>query len=199
MKKIITFILLSFFINSFVYAQNNAYPEENKIYICKDKQYPEIIRELEFIKVKKKKLSLEDLGKNLNNVLYIVKKKAEVSGVEVNNLHYALSVNGPTFFFIVEEVDDSSKIFVIELFDKNDGIYIEWTLWIDNNSYEQLKNHPNRLGYDLNEYEKVSNLNESDFSKAFKNTEALYNLLVTINKLKEMQKFMRYQQIFSCK
>ena len=89
MKKIITFILLSFFINSFVYAQDNAYPEENKIYICKDKQYPEIIRELEFIKVKKKKLSL-DFGKNINNVLYIVKKKQKylVWRLIIYTMHY---------------------------------------------------------------------------------------------------------------
>ena len=192
-------MLLSFLFNLSAHAQETFYPEENKIFNCVDTKYPDITRELSFSTVKKKNFSAEDLGKSLFERLYIVKRKAEEDGKKIQSLHYALSSNGPLFFFTIDDIDEITKMFSVELFDNTSGVYEEFILSVDTNAYKNLKNHPKRLGFNISEFEKVISLKDNDFKKELKNTKQLYKLLENMAKLGEVEKYLRYIQRFNCK
>jgi len=199
MKRFLIFLIFTLLFGVSTYAQESFYPEENKVFNCVDTKYPDITRELSFITVKKKKFSAEDLGKILFERLYIVKRKAEEDGKEIQSLHYALSSKGPLFFFTVDDIDETTKLLSVELFDNTSGVYEEILLSVDVNAYKYLKNHPKRIGFNNSEFEKVISLKNDDFEKELKNTAQLYKLIQNMAKLNEITKYMTYIQRFNCK
>ena len=202
--KIIYFIILSFFLSSAAYTENSAYPEEGKTYKCTHSKYANNVREFTFRKVKK---GQSNLAPNDPLVLYLVQRKATESDKEVQTLHYALSVNGPTFLFTIEPVDNEKHSFWVELFDNNAGQYFEQGLWIDKSTFDQIIIHYNRLGHDISSLDKLkkamkiiqlSKLTDKNFKKELNSLKELYNFLIDINSSGKMQTFMRYQAAFNC-
>ena len=136
-----------------------------------------------------------------------MQRKATESDKEVQTLHYALSVNGPTFLFIIEPIDNETHSVFVELIDKNAGQYFEQGLWIDKSTFDQIIRHYNRLGHDISNLDKLKqgmkilqlvNLNESNFKKELNSLKELYNFLIDINSSGKMQTFLRYQAAFNC-
>ena len=171
MKKVFYFIVLSFLFYNVAHTENSAYPEEGKTYKCTHSKHANVVVEFTFTKVKK---SPSNLAANDSTVLYLVKRKSTESDTEVQTLHYALSVNGPTFLFIIEPVDNEKHSFFIEVFDKSAGQYFEQGLWIDTSTFDQIIRHYNRLGHDISNLDKLkqgmkilqlSKLTESNFKK----------------------------------
>tara|TARA_Y100001970_G_scaffold63602_1_gene81439 strand:+ start:3660 stop:4292 length:633 start_codon:yes stop_codon:yes gene_type:complete len=202
--KIIYFIILSFFLSSAAYTENSAYPEEGKTYKCTHSKYANNVREFTFRKVKK---GQSNLAPNDPLVLYLVQRKATESDKEVQTLHYALSVNGPTFLFTIEPVDNEKHSFWVELFDNNAGQYFEQGLWIDKSTFDQIIIHYNRLGHDISSLDKLKKamkkmqlikLTDKNFKKELNSLKELYNFLIDINSSGKMQTFMRYQAAFNC-
>ena len=204
MKKIIYSIILSFFLSSVAYTENSAYPEEGKNYKCTDSKHANNVVEFTFSKVKK---GQSDLAPNDPIVLYLVQRKATESDKEVQTLHYALSINGPTFLFTIEPVDNETHSVFVEVFDNNAGQYFEQGLWIDKSTFDQIIRHYNRLGHDISSLDKLkkamkiiqlSKLTDKNFKKELNSLKELYNFLIDINSSGKMQTFLRYQAAFNC-
>ena len=204
MKKIIYSIILSFFISSVAYTENSAYPEEGKTYKCTDSKHANNVVEFTFSKVKK---GQSNLAPNDLTVLYLVQRKATESDKEVQTLHYALSINGPTFLFTIEQVDNETHSVFVEVFDNNTGQYFEQGLWIDKSTFDQIIKHYNRLGHDISSLDKLkkamkimqlTKLTDKNFKKELNSLKELYNFLIDINSSGKMQTFLRYQAAFSC-
>ena len=204
MKKVFYFIVLSFLFYNVAYTENSVYPEEGKTYKCTHSKHANVVVEFTFTKVKK---SPSNQAPSDSTVLYLVQRKATESDKEVQTLHYALSVNGPTFLFIIEPIDNETHSVFVELIDKNAGQYFEQGLWIDKSTFDQIIRHYNRLGHDISNLDKLKqgmkilqlvNLNESNFKKELNSLKELYNFLIDINSSGKMQTFLRYQAAFNC-
>ena len=195
-KKHFYFILFFILISSnFAHSNTTNFPEVNKDYKCKvyasTGGFQENV-ELQFSKVKKKPFKLEDLSKL--NTLYVVRHKTETLG---SILHHAYFRDDRTYIFIVNYEDLTEMNIMVFSYDNGWKFFDLW-LTLDKETFDKIRKHSARFGYNPDKYDDITNLSEENYKKEISTLLDLYVFTVELYQSGKISDFLTSQMAYNC-
>jgi len=190
MKKLLGIVFLGLLWSNIGFTKSII--EFDKKYNCKAKDGEEI--QLEFSEVKLNKKLLIPIGD-----LYVVKEYSKGLGLDLSVMHYAINYTNKIIYYFI--VSKQSDLFVVtSLMNRGNGIEMtQLTASMQNNAYNKLAKFEGRYGYDLKDYELISNIPDD------KITSEILDLGFLVDFLKEslenglINESFQYGNSFVCK